>query len=64
MPITTSERNAYIGAHVRPSVKKLLRAEADRRGISVSEFISDACEQKLGVHIPQEDSTPVAVAAE
>lgn len=43
-----SERNAQIGGHVTPSVRRALYAEAKRQGVSVSQYIYMAILEKLG----------------
>lgn len=47
MSMDFSNRSAYIGAHVRPSVKKALGEEASLRDTSVSAYVSDLVEGHL-----------------
>lgn len=49
MSMEMSSRSAYLGANVKPVVKRALRDEAAKRGeeMSVSLLVSDIIEEKL-----------------
>lgn len=60
--ITTS-RNRFIAGHVTPSVKKALKLEADKRGVSVSQLIFQLLSlalKKMGYEIKKEESDSIS----